>query len=204
MRMGAVLEQKDPLPGAELQPPLGERDHQLGRQQRALDMRRPVVRPLVVLAIETRLLGKQAAQKGIESVAYLGRGVLLDQQRGRSVRQIDRQQPVGEPLDLEPVRNGGSDLLDFTRFRVEVEPPLYKPHRDFPPRPSIWRSRRRRPSAQPPLSRRSAATSSARLAKRKSQRTCEGGGIVAPQPAAPCRRSIQAECRPSALAGAWS
>ena len=52
VRRGAVLEQEDALPSAELQPSVGDGDAELGLGQRALDVGRHVVRPFVIVAVE--------------------------------------------------------------------------------------------------------------------------------------------------------
>src|SRR5216683_2806996 len=49
---GAMLEKENPLPCAELHPSVGEWDAQLRLGQRALDVGRHIVRPLVVVAVE--------------------------------------------------------------------------------------------------------------------------------------------------------
>ncbi len=58
VRRGAVLEQEDALPGAELQPSVGDGYAELGLGQRALDLGRHVVRPFVIVgASDARSLG---------------------------------------------------------------------------------------------------------------------------------------------------
>ena len=79
MRRGAVLEQEDSLPGAELQPSVGDGDAELGLGQRALDVRRHVVRPFVIVAVERDILWHDAMQKSIEVAPDIGRCILLDQ-----------------------------------------------------------------------------------------------------------------------------
>src|ERR1700738_1380632 len=83
MGRGAVLEEEDPLPHAELEPAVGDRDRQLRLGQRTLDVRRHVVGPLVVVAIEADVLRHDPAQEGVEIVAGGGGGGLLDPERGR-------------------------------------------------------------------------------------------------------------------------
>jgi hypothetical protein len=78
MGRGAVLKEEDPLPDAELEPAVGDRDRQLRLGQRTLDVRRHVVGPLVVVTIEAHILRDDPAQEGVEIVADVGRGVLLD------------------------------------------------------------------------------------------------------------------------------
>src|ERR1700730_1153289 len=52
MGRGAMLEKEYSLPCAELHPSIGDRDAQLRLGQRALDVGRHIVRPLVVVAVE--------------------------------------------------------------------------------------------------------------------------------------------------------
>jgi len=80
---------KIPCQGAELDLASADRDRQLQLGQRALQMRRHIVGPLIVVAVEGRLLGRQPRQKGGEVAQDVGRIVLLDQQRGRGVRDKD-------------------------------------------------------------------------------------------------------------------
>jgi hypothetical protein len=72
MWRGAVLEQKYALPYAELQTAVGDRDCQLGLGEHALDVRRHIVRPLVIVPIEGHVFGNQPAQKSIEVVPHRG------------------------------------------------------------------------------------------------------------------------------------
>ena len=78
-----MLEQKDPLPGPECQPPIGDRDRQLGLGQHAFDVRRHVVRTFVIVTVKRHILGDDPPQKRFEVMPDVRRGVLLDQQRGR-------------------------------------------------------------------------------------------------------------------------
>src|SRR5439155_7722709 len=92
MRRGAMLEEEDALPDAELEPAVGDGDRQLRLGQRTLDVRRHVVRPLVVVAVEAHILRHDPAQERVEIVADVGRGILLDQERGRGVLDVGGQQ----------------------------------------------------------------------------------------------------------------
>ena len=82
MRRGPMLQQENPVPGAEPDLALADRDRQLHLRQGALQVRRHVVRPLVIVAVERRLLWRQPRQKGRQVLPHRGRIVLLDQERG--------------------------------------------------------------------------------------------------------------------------
>ena len=80
MWRGPVLEQEDPLPGAELQPPIRDGDAELRLGQCALDVGRHVVGPFVIVAVERAILRHDPPQKRSEVAPNLGRCILLDQQ----------------------------------------------------------------------------------------------------------------------------
>ena len=61
-----MLEKENPLPCAELHPSVGEWDAQLRLGQRALDVGRHVVRPLVVVAVEGDVFRYDPLQKIVE------------------------------------------------------------------------------------------------------------------------------------------
>ena len=73
VRRGAVLEQEDALPSAELQPSVGDGDAELGLGQRALDVGRHVVRPFVIVAVERDIFWHDAMQKSTEVAPHIGR-----------------------------------------------------------------------------------------------------------------------------------
>ena len=80
MRRAAMLEQKDPLPDAELKPAIGDWDRQLNLGQGALDMGRHVVGPFVIVAVERAILRHDPPQKRSKVAPNVGRCILLDQQ----------------------------------------------------------------------------------------------------------------------------
>src|SRR5215472_9849905 len=128
VRGSAVFEQKDPLPGAELQPPVGNRNGQLGLRQCALDVGRHIVRPLVIVPVEGDVFGDDPLQKGVEIVPDVGRHILLDQQRGRSVRDVEAQQPGRDLLALGPARHLGGDFSDLAWGSFDRQPGLSDTH----------------------------------------------------------------------------
>jgi hypothetical protein len=92
VRRGAVLEQEDALPSAELQPSVGDGDAELGLGQRALDVGRHVVRPFVIVAVERDIFWHDAMQKSTEVAPHIGRCILLDQQRRGGVRDVEGEE----------------------------------------------------------------------------------------------------------------
>src|SRR5215472_12700040 len=124
----AVFEQEDPLPDAELQPPLGNGNGQLGLRQCALDVRRHIVRSLVIVPVEGDVFGNDPLQKGVEIAPDVGRRILLDQQRGRSVRDVQAKQPGRDPLALGPSRHLSGDLADLAWGGFDRQPGLCDAH----------------------------------------------------------------------------
>src|SRR3984893_9447289 len=92
VRRGAVLEQEDALPSAELRPSAGDGDAELGLGQRALDVGRHVVRPFVIVAVERDIFWHDAMQKSTEVAPHIGRCILFDQQRRGGVRDIEDEE----------------------------------------------------------------------------------------------------------------
>ena len=121
MRRGAVLEEEDALPDAELEPAVADRDRQLRLGQRTLDVRRHVVGPLVVVAVEAHILRHDPAQKGVEVVAHVGRRIFLDQERGRGVLDVDGKQTASRGFGVRPNRAISAVISLISRGLVSIE-----------------------------------------------------------------------------------
>src|SRR6516165_3786710 len=134
-----MLQEKNALPDAELDAPVGNRDRQLGLGQGTLDVRRHVVGPFVVVAIEGDILRYEPPQKCLEIAQHLRRRVLLDQQRSRGVRDVDGKEAERDGLALDPAGDLGRDLLDLARCSVDRQSGLGDGHGWLLPTPRYRR-----------------------------------------------------------------
>ena len=89
----------------ELKCPFRDRDCRLHLGHRASEMRRHIIGAFVVVAVTRRVFRGEPGEKRRKVVLHLRRVVLLDQQRGRGMRDEDRQQPAYNPLTGNPSRN---------------------------------------------------------------------------------------------------
>lgn len=92
-------------------------------------MRRHVVETLVLVAIAARRFRGERAQKILEIGANLGRGVLLDEQRGGSVRQIEGEEPRHHALDRDPAGDGRGDLVQALARGGDLQAVLRHAHK---------------------------------------------------------------------------
>ena len=86
-----MLEHIKPLPGAQRQLALVQRNAQRGLRQRRADMRGHVVRPFGGVA-EVRAAVRQLGEEILQILLHIGIGIFLDQQRGRGVADETGQQ----------------------------------------------------------------------------------------------------------------
>ena len=89
MRLRAMLEKVNALPGAEHHPAAGDRDRQRCLGERALDVRRHVVGPLGAMNEQRIAIRHEPLEKGDEVALHIGIGVFLDQQRCRRMPAKD-------------------------------------------------------------------------------------------------------------------
>ena len=75
--MIAVLAEVDTLPGAQRQASILYRQLQLKTQQTALEVRRQIVRPFVIVFVTRLTLWHQTVEKALEIAAHRGVGVLV-------------------------------------------------------------------------------------------------------------------------------
>ena len=94
VRAGAVLEQVDALPAAEIRPAGVDRDREMGRGQGGADVRRHVVRAFLGVPVVAQVLRHDAPEELVEIVQHVRIGVLLDQERCRGVVQVEGQQAL--------------------------------------------------------------------------------------------------------------
>jgi hypothetical protein len=93
-------------------------------------MRRHVVGPLVVVAVEAHILRHDPVQEGVEIVADVGRRIFLDQERGRGVLDVGGKQTRREVLAFDPAGDLGGNLFDLARLGIDQEAVLSDAHRD--------------------------------------------------------------------------
>src|SRR5690242_8758126 len=105
MRMRAVFPQVNPLPCAERQPAAVNRNGKIHRRQRRADVRRHVVLALGGVNKQRVTIRNQPREKGIQIAPHIRIGVFLDQKRGRSMAQMQRDQAVAELVGGNPPLN---------------------------------------------------------------------------------------------------
>ena len=91
MRTNPVFPQVDPLPCAQHQASVGERNRQLDRGQRGADVRGHVIRSFVAMPEQGVAIGYQASQETFEISAHVGIGIFLHEQTRRRVAHEKRQ-----------------------------------------------------------------------------------------------------------------
>src|SRR6476646_5112231 len=91
-----VLPEMDPLPGAEREPAMAERDRELGRREGGAHVGRHVVGAFVAMAKERVAVGNEAREEAVEIGANVRVGVLLDHKAGRGVADEQREQSGAE------------------------------------------------------------------------------------------------------------
>ena len=105
-----MLEQENPLPGAELELAALDRDRQLGRGQSRAQMRRHVVRSLVVMLVPGAFV-RDAREISFEVAANRRSGVLLDHQRGRSMPAEQGRQPFRDAAQADDRGDVAGDFV---------------------------------------------------------------------------------------------
>ncbi len=116
----AMLEQVQPLPGAERHAAADHRDRELDLRQRGAEMGGHVVGALVVMGVGGGIFRRDPGEEALEVAAGGGGGVFLDQQRSGGVAAEQGQQPFTDALTAEPPGDAGGD--------VEITPPAPSQH----------------------------------------------------------------------------
>ena len=109
---GAVLEQENALPAAEIGLALDHRDRQMGLGQGRPDVRRHVVGAFLGVGVVADVLRHQFAEERVDVVEDARVGVLLDQERGRGMMEVDGQQPARDALGRNPGPHPLGDLVE--------------------------------------------------------------------------------------------
>lgn len=124
MRSAAVLEEIDPLPGAERKPPPDQRNRKLRLRQRCAQVSRHVIRPLLVMLVGVRILGRDAAEISFKIRFGRRRRILLDEQRRGCVTAKDGEQTLGHLLVRDPAHDLRSHLQQPLLVRVDKDPKI--------------------------------------------------------------------------------
>lgn len=84
----------DALPGAQRQPAMSNRDGEIYRGEGCSDVRRHILVALGSVDEEWITVRHQAGKESLQVPAHVRVGILLNQQRGGSVLDVERQQAV--------------------------------------------------------------------------------------------------------------
>src|SRR4051812_47864021 len=111
MRLAAMLEQINALPGAKREAAIDQRDSQRNLCQRGLEMGGHIVRPFVVMRVEASVLRGDAGEESDDIVLYFGRGIFLDQERCRGVAAEEGEEPFGHASPVDPARDVAGEFV---------------------------------------------------------------------------------------------
>jgi hypothetical protein len=115
MRRAAMFPNVNALPGAQREAPIVERDAEIHRGQRGANVRGHIVIAFGGVNEEWVAVLHQAGEISLEVATDVGVGVLLDQQRGGSVPEVQRDQAAFEIIFPRP-------FGDFVREFVQAAP----------------------------------------------------------------------------------
>jgi len=106
VRMRPVFPEIDPLPGSEREPAALERKGKIHRRQRGADVRGHIVSALGGVDEQRVAIAHEPREKSVEVAAHIGVGIFLDEQRGGSMPQMQRQQAVPQFILNDPLLDG--------------------------------------------------------------------------------------------------
>ena len=110
----AVFPHINPLPGAEREPPAAHGNAQVHRRQRRANVRGHVVIAFERMHKKRIAVGDKPFKKRLQIAPHVRVGVFLNQQRGRSMLQMNRQQAVLELVLIHPLFNFARELAKPT------------------------------------------------------------------------------------------
>jgi hypothetical protein len=113
-----MLEQINPLPGAQGELTLHDRNRKLHTGQRRADMGGHVVGALLRVPIPPRLPRREAIEKSLEIGANIRCCVLLNEQSGRRVPTKQGEKAGLQPVRLEPIQNIARNLDEPAVTRI--------------------------------------------------------------------------------------
>jgi len=139
-----MLEDINPLPGAEQGHAIGNRDRQVGLRQGSTHMRRHVIRTFQRVFVDRVAFRHQSRQESLQIAPHTRIVVFLDQQAGRGVADIKREQPLADAAGLHPVTHlqregiqalaagGNADFMKgLAHVRYSSESACYTRHMQF-------------------------------------------------------------------------
>src|SRR5450631_1607661 len=106
----AMFKQVYALPGSQRQPPLDYWNAELNLRERRTNMRRHVIRPLLVMFIRGGILGSNAREIRLQIAAHGRCGIFLNEEGGGRMTTEYRQQPRHDRLSLRPLRDSIGNL----------------------------------------------------------------------------------------------
>jgi hypothetical protein len=122
VRGRTVLENVNPLPGAERHSAIFDRDRELCQRECGADVRRHIVGTFHGVAVQPVVFRRQAAEKSIQVVDHVRIGVLLDGQRGRRVLDEEGQETLTNGLLFQPSRDLTSEFVEPFAARGDGKP----------------------------------------------------------------------------------
>jgi hypothetical protein len=87
-------------------------------RQRGLQVRGHVVRPFVIVLVESSAFGRQPIEELLHVTAHGRRGIFLDQQRSRGVPAEQGEHSGADRLRRDPLPHLGSELGEAALFRA--------------------------------------------------------------------------------------
>ena len=119
--MIAVLEEIDALPGTEHELAVHDRHRELHLGQGGFQMRRHVVRPLIVVFVESRASGRESVEEFFKVAPHGRRRILLDEQRGRGVTAEECEQAFARLLLFHPLAYIRGDFRQAAAAGADAE-----------------------------------------------------------------------------------
>jgi hypothetical protein len=119
MRRATMLPQVNTLPRAQAQPPLHNRDGNIDPGQSRSNMSRHVILPFHRVHKHGITVPNKVTEKGFKIATNIRVGVLLDQQRSRSVPDLQRNQSVLELVLRNPAGDCIGEFVETTTSRLD-------------------------------------------------------------------------------------
>src|SRR5581483_5176015 len=127
---GPVLVEQDPLPCTEGGAALPDRDGEGGRGEGGADVCRHVVGTFGGVAEERVALRNQPVEEALQVAQHLRIGVLLDQQRGGGVLDVEGEEAGLDAGAPRPTLDLPGDLVEPPPFRLDGDLAGRLPHRE--------------------------------------------------------------------------
>ena len=112
-----MLPEVDPLPGPQRKLALADGDGKVDGRQRSADVGWHVVVALDRVREERIAVRHEARKEALQIAPHIRVGILLYEQRGRSVAEVQGDQAVAETVLTNPVCNLGGEVIEATSAR---------------------------------------------------------------------------------------